>query len=271
MTDPFREFAKALRFGKYTDWVCEGEFSKEQLKCLLWAVGEFNVSASSILELLWKHRAELHGAERAYLALVGIRNMALGERFCVDEWSRRFGREFDRRIGRPIDDLPEPGRSALHQASAGVMWDIVMMIHEGYEVTGKDATGQRLYAMLSTEGAIEYIGPARQLGNQPSPSIFSIFSTELEQELNRGLRTHWAAARTFTAEHLRCLLWMIGEFSYRSYTVFKILTRGQAQLADHRCAVAALEAISLMVHGWPDTDDLARRIGYGRAHPEFNE
>lgn len=260
------QFAEALRFGKYTNWATREEFSKEQLRCLLWMVGEFDASASKVLDLLAGHWSELRGAERAYLALEAIHRMARGERFGVDEWARRIHRG---RATLETSDLPESVRSALHVAAPGATWEFVMMISEGYEVGGKDATERRLHAILSAQGAVNYLGPARRRGEQKSPSAFS---AELEEVLKRSKYTQWATAREFSAEYLRCLIWMVGEFDARSLVVLEVLNRDQARLADHRRAVIALEAMCRMARGeYFDADELVRRIDRGRAHLEFND
>ncbi len=255
-----------LGSGKYTKWATRGEFSKAHLKCLLWMVGEFDASASELLDLLAGHRSDLGGAERALLALGAICCMARGERFGVNEWAQRMhqGRAY-----LEISDLPESVRSALHVAAPGATWEFVMMIPEGYEVGGKDVTRGPLHAILSAQGAVNYLGQARQRGEQ---KLASVFSAELEQELNRNKYTKWATDREFSAEHLRCLLWMVGEFYARSRVVLEVLNREQAKLADHRRAVIALEAMSCMAEGeWIDAAELVRRMDCGGARLGFND
>src|SRR5207247_384034 len=100
-------------------------------------------SAPVLLELLWKHRAEWVGAQRGYLALEALHNLARGERLEVNDWARRM---HGGRVTLEFANLPEPVQKGLQSAAPGAIWDSAMAIPEGFETIGKNGAGERIYA-----------------------------------------------------------------------------------------------------------------------------
>jgi len=233
-------FAETLRLGKYTRWVTDAEFRAEHLIGLLWMVGEFDASAPKLLDLLCGLQPELRGTDRAYFALEGIHGMVRGERFDVQEWAQRISR------GRGYlvpADLTAPMRSALQAAAPGASWRTVMMIPEGYELSGTDAAGQPVHAYLSAAGAVEELRGMRRRGKLV---LTSIISAELAQPLSSSKYTQWAVSRELSERYLRCLLWLVGEFGARAYTLLELLKKHSGALAGHLRALIALEVLSRM-------------------------
>lgn len=266
------EFQSMLEYGKYTRWVLWREFSADHLLCLLCMIGEFDARASAVMRLLERHWPSLTYSEhRAILALEAIRCIARGERFDRFEWARR---QLRGRIPLEAGDLPEPVRAALGQTAPGATWDLVMMIPEGYEIGGKNAAGQSIYAYFSPQGALIHTGPERRRGEAAKPSIFPAW---FAQALERSSRAWWAVARGFSEDYLLCLLWLVGEFEVRSAGMLPLLEQGRTELPDAGRAIMALLAMRRMacmvssISERFDVDELERRIDRGRAHLEFDD
>ena len=257
-----------LETGKYTRWVLRRDFSEDHLLCLLCMIGEFDASASEVMRLLARHWSSLTGAaDRSALALDALHRMARGERFDTNEWSRRM---FRGRIRLELEDLPEPVRLALGRTVAPATWDVFMTIPEGYELCGKDGAGQSAFAYLSTEGVLFREGPERQ--RQVTAQVAS-FPALFAQALQRSSQARWAIARTLSQDHLRCLLWLVGEFAARSRTVLQVLRLHRIELSDADRAIAALQAMTRMALFGEriDVDELERRCDRGRGCLEFGD
>jgi len=261
------EFRSTLGHGKYTNWVLLRDFSADHLLCLLCMIGEFDARAGEIIDLLWRHRSSLAGAERSYHALEAMNLFAHGERFDRHEWARRVGRSSMR---LELADLPEPVRAAAGAAIPDAAWDWIMMLAEGYEFGGKDAAGQKIHANISANGAVIHVGPERRRGEETKPSFFP---AELAQAIESNARARWAAARVCAEEHVLCLLWLAGEFFARSHSVLRVLDAHRAEAQGAERAIVALRAMCSMVQFRErfDVDELDRRISRGRGNLQFDD
>ena len=201
-------FEAQLRNGKYKDayWVLLKEFTEDHLLCLLCMIGEFDARVSELMPSLWDNWAQLRGQHRSILALEAMHRMARGERVDRMEWARRIG---DGRMQREFGDLPEPVRAAASQAAPGIEWTLIMMIAEGYELGGKDGSGQAIHVYLSENGKLIHAGPERRRGEENSPTAFS---ETLFAKIGRQERAKWAISRVISEENLLCLLCLVGEF-----------------------------------------------------------
>jgi hypothetical protein len=254
-------FAASLDRGKYTAWAARPAFSEEQLRALLWMVGEFAVHAAALLGLLYEQRQRFRGAERGYLALEALRCMVDGERFPAEEWPHRIQRN---RGFLLVEDLPEHARTAV----AGETWQRVMRMQSGYELLGKDSAGELLWAYVATGGRILSRGPHRLRGEPAEPSAFS---PRLEEQLREHSQTRWAPARTLSEAHLRCLLWLVGEFSGRQYSIMEVLHEHAGRSPERQRAITALGTMERLVYYQErfGVDELLRRLASVRASAEF--
>ncbi len=98
----------------------------------------------------------------------------------------------------------------------------------------------------------------------------AVFSECAKQALERGKYTEWASE--LTGKDLQCLLWMVGEFAYRSFGILELLDKHREDLSGAIRGLLALECISRMVDGERfDVDEWAHRIVRRRGHLEFND
>jgi hypothetical protein len=251
-------FAQSLRLGKYTKWATLVRFSLEDLRTLARIAGEFQAGAAAIIDSIWKPGMQ----SRALVALQGIEQMVLGERRSPDAWGLRIGkgRGFLR-----ISDLPEAARRGLDAAAPGVKWDpdFLLEVPEGFEALGKDASGKRVFALFSAQGAVSYLGPERRAGEAKDPSVFP---PDMRRELAEDKLTRWAVGRVLSAEDARHLLWLADEFACRASGILELLRTQHEKLARERRAVLALEMMCRMVSGERfDVNELERRFERGRA------
>jgi hypothetical protein len=89
MADPvFSEpFRQQLAQGKYTDWAAA--LTEEEVRCVLWLVGEFNARAFGIMGVLKAAEAELKTSSRAVQALEALTRVATyGEHLTVNTWAQ---------------------------------------------------------------------------------------------------------------------------------------------------------------------------------------
>src|SRR5438094_10197597 len=97
----------------------------------------------------------------------------------------------DGRVTLEFANLPEPVQKGLQSAAPGAIWDSAMAIPEGFEAIGKNGAGERIYAYLSAQGALNDIGPVRQRRRREPSAI----PADLERVLEAGKTTRWAVAR----------------------------------------------------------------------------
>jgi len=82
------EFRKSLARGKYTDWA--KDLTEEELKALLWAVGEYGYRADNVLRVLQQHLpAGPFSRARALLALEVLADFAHGKTITLDPLRKR--------------------------------------------------------------------------------------------------------------------------------------------------------------------------------------
>ena len=144
------QFRLQLTQGKYTHWATD--LSEEQLRCVLWLVGEFNARAFGVMEVLRRNDRELAGASRAVLALEAMsRVVTYGERLTVNTWAQRM------HLGRghlEFGDLPQALRAALEKAAPETTWRFAMIADEGYELHGSDTREKQFSASVGNDGKV---------------------------------------------------------------------------------------------------------------------
>lgn len=81
-----------LKTGKYTQWAID--LSEENLEALLWMIGEYACRACEVFPILEEHERRLPEFDvvitRALTGLKGIEAIYFGERFDVDEATKRI-------------------------------------------------------------------------------------------------------------------------------------------------------------------------------------
>ena len=91
------------------------------------------------------------------------------------------------------------------------------------------------------------------------------FSDEFRRQLANGKYTYWA--EDLSEEHLRAVLWMVGEFAGRSLSIVELLDQHRAELSGAMRGVLALQALSQVINYRErfDVNGWVQRMMRGRA------
>lgn len=255
------DFEALLEKAQYTRWVLRRPFNEDNLYALLCMIGLFDAHARPILNLWFDDWPNLRFFHRPILALEALHQIARGERFSCERWPLRLTRGS---AALKIDDLSGPARNTIARNAPGAAWSQVMEIDEGFELGGQDAEGQLLWAYVAIDGNLVYLGKNRRRGETTKTPAFS--PALLERAKGDG-RSRWAVQRVCAEDHLRCILWLAGEWNARSHLFFEPTRR--TQLIDRKLSdgLVALEAMQSFVgFEYFDVAEFDRRIVCGSGH-----
>lgn len=256
------EFQAQLARSQYTRWVLDRGFSEENMLSLLCMIGVFDTYASRLLNPLFEDWANLRQFHRPICALEGLHQLARGERFNCEDWPRRL---LTGRIALQFEDLPAPVGEALTKAFPAAKWLHILKIDEGFEVGGQTAEAQAIWVYVTPDGHIISQGPDRRRGETTKVAAFS---AALIERIKSESRSRWATQRVCAEEHLRCIIWLAGEFVARTGGVFEHWKRSVLTQPELANGMVALEVMRCMVRFRErfEVAEFERRLERGRGH-----
>ena len=227
-------------------------------------IGVFDAHARQMLNLWSDDWPNLKSFHRPLLALECLHQIVRGERFVCERWPLRLGRG---RAHLEIEDLPATVQQTIARVASGVAWRQIMEMDDGFELCGQNADGQALWAYMSTEGRLIHMGQDRRRGETTKTPAFS---PALLERIGSDGHTRWATQRVCDEAHLRCILWLAGEWNARTSYFFDPMRRAVLVEKGFSDGVVALEAMQSFV-GFEQFDvaEFERRIkrGCGHSHP----